>query len=57
MILLAGGYGVFLKESHECVTECMEQHKPIAWVGTMNSILHRADEIVLREMICEEDAV
>jgi hypothetical protein len=41
----------------EGVTECMKQHDQMAWVGAMNSIHHRAEEIVLREMIYEEDAV
>ena len=35
----------------EGVTECMKQHDQMAWVGAMNSIHHRAEEIVLREMI------
>jgi len=29
----------------------------MAWVGVMNSIRNRAEEIILREMIYEEDAV
>ena len=41
----------------EGVTEHMKQHDQIAWVGAMNSIRNRAEEIVLREMIYEEDAV
>ena len=41
----------------EGVTEDMKQHDQMAWVGTMNSIRNRAEEIILREMICEEDAV
>ena len=41
----------------EGVTEGMKQHDQMAWVGAMNSIRHRAEEIVLREMIYEEDAV
>ena len=39
------------------VTEGMKQHDQMAWVGAMNSIRNRAEEIVLHEMICEEDAV
>ena len=35
----------------------IEQMKAAAWVGAMNSIRNRAEEIVLREMIYEEDAV
>ena len=41
----------------EGVTEHMKQHDQMAWVGTMNSIRNRAEEIILREMIYEEDAV
>ena len=45
-----------MKES-EGVTEQMKQHDQMAWVGVMNSIHNRAEEIVLCEMIYEEDAV
>ena len=41
----------------EGVTESMKQHDQMAWVGAMNSIRNRAEEIVLREMIYEEDVV
>ena len=41
----------------EGVTESMKQRDQMAWVGAMNSIRNRAEEIVLREMICEEDVV
>ena len=41
----------------EGVTEGMKQHDQMAWVGAMNSIRNRAEEIVLREMIYEGDAV
>ena len=41
----------------EGVTESTKQHDQMAWVGAMNSIRNRAEEIVLREMIYEEDAV
>ena len=41
----------------EGVTESMKQHDQMAWVGAMNSIRNRAEEIVLREMIYEEAAV
>ena len=41
----------------EGVTENMKQHDQMAWVGAMNSIHNRAEEIILREMIYEEDAV
>ncbi len=45
-----------MKDS-EGVTERMKQHNQMAWVGAMNSIRNRAEEIILREMIYEEDAV
>ncbi len=41
----------------EGVTERMKQRNQMAWVGAMNSIRNRAEEIILREMIYEEDAV
>ena len=41
----------------EGVTEVMKQHNQMAWVRAMNSIRNRAEEIVLREMSYEEDAV
>ena len=41
----------------EGVTESMKQHDQMAWEGAMNSIRNRAEEIVLREMIYEEDVV
>ena len=41
----------------EGVTEHMKQLDQMAWVGAMNSIRNRAEEIILREMIYGEDAV
>ena len=41
----------------ESVTEGMKQHDQMAWVGAMNSIRNRAEEIILRELIYEEEAV
>ena len=41
----------------EGVTEELNAADQMAWVGAMNSIRHRAEEIILREMIYEEDAV
>lgn len=41
----------------EGVTEYMKQHDQMAWGGAMSSICNRVEEIVLREMIYEEDAV
>ena len=39
------------------VTETMKQHDQMAWIGAMNSIRSRAEEIILHEMIFEEDVV
>ena len=39
------------------VTEGMKATDQMAWVGAMNSIRNRAEEIILREMIFEEAAV
>ena len=39
------------------VTERMKQNDQMAWVGAMNGIRNRAEEIILREMIYKEDAV
>ena len=39
----------------EGVTEEMKAADQMAWVGAMNSIRNRAEEIILREMICGED--
>ena len=44
-------------KASEGVTEGMKATDQMAWVGAMNSIRHRAEEIVLREMIYEEGAV
>lgn len=41
----------------EGVIERMKQHNQMAWVGAMNSIRNRAEEIILQEMIYEEDVV
>ena len=41
----------------EGVTERMKQHDQMAWVGAMNSIRNRAEEIILSEMIYGEDVV
>ena len=35
----------------EGVTESMKQHDQMAWVGAMNSILTRAEEIIIGELI------
>ena len=41
----------------EGVIDGMKHQDQMTWVGAMNSIRNRAEEIVLREMIYEEDAV
>ena len=41
----------------EGVTEELKAADQMAWVGVMTSIRNRAEEIILREMIYEEDAV
>ena len=43
-------------KASEGVTERMKQHDQMAWVGAMNNIRNRAEEIILREMIYEENA-
>ena len=40
----------------ESVTEDLKADNPMAWVGAMNSIRSRAEELVLRELIWEEEA-
>ena len=39
----------------EGVTEEVKATDQMAWVGAMNSICNRAEEIILRDMICGED--
>ena len=41
----------------ECVTEELKAADQMAWIGAMNSIRNRAEEIILHEMIYGEDAV
>ena len=38
----------------EGITETLKASDPMAWVGAMNSISNRAEEIILREMIYGE---
>ena len=40
----------------EGVTEGLKAANPMAWVGAMNNIRNRAEEIILREQIVGEDA-
>ena len=44
-------------KASEGITEGMKATDQMAWVRTMNSIRNRAEEIILREMIYEEDVV
>lgn len=44
-------------KASEGVTEELKAADQMEWVGAMNSILNRAEEIILQEMIYEEDAV
>ena len=39
----------------ESVTEDLKAANPMAWVGAMNNIRSRAEELVLRELIWEEE--
>lgn len=41
----------------ESVTEDLKAADPMAWVGAMNNIRSRAEEVVLRELNWEEEAV
>ena len=41
----------------EGVTEEMKAADQMAWVGAMNIIRNRAEEVILREMIYGEDVV
>lgn len=41
----------------ESVTEELKARDPMAWVGAMNRIRSRTEEIILREMIYEEYAI
>ena len=44
-------------KASEGVTEELKVADQMAWVGAMNSIRNRAEEIILQEMIYGEDAV
>ena len=39
------------------INECLKAQDQLAWVGAMNNIHNRAEEIVLKELIYGEDAV
>ena len=40
----------------ESVTEDLKADDPMAWAGAMNNIRSRAEEVVLRDLIWEEEA-
>ena len=40
----------------EGITEDLKANDPMAWVGAMNNIRNRAEEIILQELIYREDA-
>ena len=44
-------------KASEGVTEELKANDQMAWVGAMNSIRNRAEEIILREMIYGEEVV
>jgi len=44
-------------KTSEGVIEELKAADQMAWIGAMNSIHNRAEEIILREMIYGEDAV
>ena len=39
-------------KQYECVTEQLKATDQMAWVGAINNILNRANEIVIKELIC-----
>ena len=41
----------------EGINEQLKSQDQMAWVGAMNNIRNRAEEIILQELIYEEDAV
>ena len=41
----------------ESINECLKAQDQLAWIGAMNNIRNRAEEIVLKELIYGEDAV
>ena len=44
-------------KASEGVTEKLKAADQMAWIGSMNSIRNRAEEIILQELIYGEDAV
>ena len=45
---------IYQMTTTEGITETLKASDPMAWVGAMNSIRNRAEEIILREMIYGE---
>ena len=41
----------------EGINECLKAQDQLAWVGAMNNIRNRAEEIVLNELIYEKGAI
>ena len=41
----------------EGINEHLKEWDQLAWVRAMNNIRNRAEEVVLKELICGEDAV
>lgn len=39
-------------KSVEGMTEDLKQHDQMEWVGAMNNIRNRAEEVIIAEMIC-----
>ena len=57
-LVLSGQLWTYLADmkASEGVSEELKAANQMAWVGAMNSIRNRAEEIILREMIYGEDA-
>ena len=43
-------------KTDEGISEALKASDPMAWVGAMNNIRNRAEEIILQELIYGEDA-
>lgn len=42
-------------QERQGITEALKARDPMTWVGAMNNIRSSAEEIILRELVCEED--
>ena len=53
-LIFTGELGPRLVElaRREGITEQLKRTGQLAWVGHMNNLRHRAEEIVLRDMVC-----